>query len=289
MSSLMPKLLEKPRFTWYKQGQRTVSTAPSVFSEQLNIKTKALEFICDMEIVGMQYDIEGNRAMDRRMVEDLAETEDQIFTAIGKRIDLSSSAVLKDFLYREKGFEAPLQTKHGDDSTSGDALMALHKIHQLPWLEAIKKRNDVFAMHGNFIKTYIEDWVKSDGRVHPSYNLHGTSSHRISSSEPNLLNLPRGYYGYNIRQLYTAKPGYIFLAFDFSSCEVKILAALSGDETMIEACVSGKDFHSYTASMIYHIDYDEFVAIVKDHHHPDHKKFKNYRQGAKSVTFVMEA
>lgn len=285
MASLMPKLLEKPRYTWYQQGQRTVSTAPSVFSEQLNIKTKALEFICDMEIVGMQYDIEGNRAMDRRMVEDLAATEDQIFTAIGKRIDLSSAAVLKDFLYREKGFEAPLQTKHGDDSTSGDALIALNKIHQLPWLEAIKKRNDVMAMHGNFIKTYIEDWVKSDGRVHPSYNLHGTSSHRISSSEPNLLNLPRGYYGYNIRQLYTAKPGYIFLAFDFSSCEVKILAALSGDETMIEACVSGKDFHSYTASMIYHIDYDEFVAIVKDHHHPDHKKFKNYRQGAKSVTF----
>lgn len=285
MANLMPKLLEKPRFVWHNQGTRTVSTAPSIFSEQIDIKTKALEFICDMEIVGMEYDIEGNRRMDNTMAEDLAATEDQIFSAIGKRIDLSSAAVLKEFLYREKGFAVPFQTKHGDDSTSGDALKALYKQHGHEWLNAIKKRNDVLAMHNNFIRTYVEDWVKSDGRVHPSYNLHGTSSHRISSSEPNLLNLPRGYYGYNIRQLYTAKRGYIFLAFDFSSCEVKILAALSGDETMIEACVSGKDFHSYTASMIYHLDYDEFVAIVKDHTHPDHKLYKNYRQGAKSVTF----
>lgn len=285
MAALMPRLLERPRFVWYNQGVRTVSTAPSVFSEQIDIKTKALEFICDMEIVGMEYDIAGNRAMDQAMIEDLAATEDQIFSAIGKRIDLSSSTVLKDFLYREKGFSAPLQTKHGEDSTSGDALKALFKTHGFPWLEAIKKRNDIQSMHGSFIKTYVEDWVKSDGRVHPSYNLHGTSSHRISSSNPNLLNLPRGYYGYNIRRLYTSKKGCIFLAFDFSSCEVKILAALSGDETMIDACVSGKDFHSYTASMIYHLDYDEFVAIVKDHTHAEHKKYKNYRQGAKSVTF----
>lgn len=289
MASLMPKLLEKPRYVWHNQGVRTVGTAPSVFSEQIDIKAKALEFICDMEIVGMEYDIQGNRLMDNRMIEDLAATEDQIFTAIGKRIDLSSAAALKEFLYVEKGFKAPIQTKHGDDSTSGDALKALAKEHGLPWLEAIKKRNDVASMHNSFIRTYVDDWVKSDGRVHPSYNLHGTSSHRISSSNPNLLNLPRGYYGYNIRQLYTAKAGYIFLAFDFSSCEVKILAALSGDETMIDACVSGKDFHSYTASMIYHIDYDEFVAIIKDHHHPDHKKFKDYRQGAKAITFVTEA
>lgn len=285
MATLMPKLLEKPRFVWHKHGQRTVGTAPSVFSEQIDIKTKALEFICDMEIVGMEYDIEGNRLMDNRMIEDLAATEDQIFSAIGKRIDLSSSSALKEFLYTEKGYRPPIQTKHGDDSTSGDALLALFKEHKHPWLEAIKKRNDVASMHGNFIKTYVSDWVKSDGRVHPSYNLHGTSSHRISSSDPNLLNLPRGYYGYNIRRLYTAKKGYIFIAFDFSSCEVKILAALSRDETMIEACVSGKDFHSYTASMIYHVDYDEFVAIIKDHTHPEHKKYKNYRQGAKSVTF----
>lgn len=285
MASLMPKLLEKPRYTWYKQGVRTVSTAPSVFSEQIDIKTKALEFICDMEIVGMEYDIQGNRHMDNLMVEDLAATEEQIFSAIGKRIDLSSSAVLKEFLYVEKGFKAPIQTKHGDDSTSGDALKALAKQHQLPWLEAIKKRNDVASMHNSFIRTYVEDWVKSDGRVHPSYNLHGTSSHRISSSDPNLLNLPRGYYGYNIRRLYTSKAGFVFLAFDFSSCEVKILAALSGDETMMDACVSGKDFHSYTASMIHHLDYDEFVAIIDNHSHPDFKKYKDYRQGAKAITF----
>lgn len=285
MAALMPTLAAKNPFAWYHQGVRSVSPAPSVLQEQIEVKSRALEFICDMEIAGMAYDIQGNRAMDNRMIEDIAATEDQIFSAIGKRIDLSSSSVLKEFLYGEKGFTAPIQTKHGDDSTSGDALEALYKEHKLEWLKAIKRRNDVMSMHGSFIKTYVEDWVKHDGRVHPQYNLHGTSSHRISSQDPNLLNLPRGYYNYNIRRLYTSSKGMVFLTFDFSSCEVKILAALSGDETMIEACVSGKDFHSYTASMIYHVEYDEFVAIVKDHHHPDHKKYKDYRQGAKSVTF----
>lgn len=285
LAAMWPALNERRDYTFFKRGQATVVKTPSVRNEQLEVKKLALDFVCDMEVAGMAYDIPANRRMHQAMLEDLAKTEDQIFTAIGKRIDLNSGAALGDFLYRERGFDVPLQTKSGGDSTSGDALKALHKIHEHDWLKDIIKRNDVHAMHGNFIKTYVEDWVKSDGRIHPQYNLFGTSSHRISSSEPNLLNLPRGYYGYNIRELYITVPPMAFLTFDFSSCEVKILAALCKDEAMMDACAKGWDFHSFTGSMIAGLPYEEFVAIVKDEDHPEHKKYKGIRQDAKATTF----
>jgi len=89
----------------------------------------------------------------------------------------------------------------------------------------------------------------------------------------------RGYYGYNIRDLYTASEGYSLIAFDFSSCEVKILAALSGDENMIYACERGYDFHSFSASMMMGITYEEFIEKKKE------PKYKEARQFSKAVTF----
>lgn len=285
MSTLMPQMTERVLYSYYKEGERIQSYAPSVFSEISTIKSQALEFTCNLEIAGIKYDIEGNRAMNEVMIADILDTEDKIFKALGFKVDLNSADALADLLYNIKGFECPIKTKHGGESTSGDALKALYKKYGHEWLNLIKRRNDVYAMHSNFIKTYLEDWVKSDGRVHPRYNLNGTSSHRLSSSDPNLLNIPRGYYGYDIRSLYTVERGYVFITFDFSSCEVKILAALSGDEKMIDACRKGLDFHSFTASMMYNIPYEEMNAAVQDEHHPNHKLYKGFRQGAKAVTF----
>lgn len=285
MSKLIPSMCEQVPYAFYKGGERTQGFAPSVFSEICNIKSKALDFTCNLEIAGIQYDIAGNRAMHERMVADIADTEAKIFSELGFKVDLNSADALADLLYNKMGFECPIRTMHGGESTSGDALLALHKKYEHEWLKLIKRRNDVYTMHGNFIKTYIEDWVKSDGRVHPRYNLNGTSSHRLSSSDPNLLNIPRGYYDYDIRALYTVRKGSVFITFDFSSCEVKILAALSGDEKMIEACRKGLDFHSFTTSLMYGIPYEELVEAVDDEKHPNHKLYKGYRQGAKAVTF----
>lgn len=291
MAKLMPVLAERPDYMFYVGGKRQKGRAMSMLQEQETVKSKALLFACNLEIAGLRYDVEGNRRMAEAMREDIRATQSRIFEAIGREIDLNSSQEVALFLYSREhcGFEVPIKTKTGEDSTSGDALNALFEKYKTPWLKDMKRYKDVSSLHNSFIKTYIGDFVKSDGRVHPQYNLHGTSSHRISSDKPNLLNLPKGwdYPEYNIRSLYGVTPGMIFLTFDFSSCEVKILAALSGDEAMIEACISGKDFHSYTASMIYHLDYDELVAALDDEtkSHPRYKEFKNYRQWAKAVTF----
>lgn len=99
----------------------------------------------------------------------------------------------------------------------------------------------------------------------------------------NMLNMPRGDDVYNIRDLYKATPGYSLIAFDFSSCEVKILAALCKDPAMVYACEQGYDFHTFSASMIHDIDYHEFHKVKEDKTHPLHKQYKEWRQNAKAV------
>lgn len=287
LAAMWKVITDRPSFNHYSGGKLSKVKAPSIFEEHLEVKSKAIRFVCDLERAGMAYNIDGNRAMDLTMRQEIEETKISIFRALGREFNLESDVDLGDFLYGEDGcnFDVLLRTKHNAPATSGDALKALYDQYKHEWLLDIKKYVDISSMHNSFIKTYVGDWIKSDGRVHPQYNLHGTSSHRISSSSPNLLNLPRGYYGYNIRQLYTTVGRMVFLTFDFSSCEVKILAALSGDPMMIQACRDKLDFHSFTASMMYNLDYDELVAVLEDEHHPLYKEYKNLRQGAKAVTF----
>lgn len=283
--AMMEHIAPRNTYIMYSAGTRKPVKIPSIIDEHVHVKSKAIRFVCDMEVAGMAYDIEGNRKMDAAMSRDIQETRARIFEAVGTEFNVDSESELSDFLYRTQGFEVLLRTKHNAPSTSGDAVKALHKKYGHDWLLDIKRYLDVSSMHNSFIKTYLNDWVKSDGRVHPRYNLHGTSSHRLSSSDPNLLNLPRGYYGYNIRELYTVREEMVFVTFDFSSCEVKILAALSKDPKMIQACRDGLDFHSFTASMMYGIDYDTIVEIIDDEEHPRYKEIKDLRQGAKAVTF----
>lgn len=288
LSTLWPTIMERPKYKQYHNGKASIVNAPSIWSEHQEIKMPALRFIIDMEVNGLKYDIENNRAMDRKMRQRMHELDEKIYPAIKETpdtINLASGPELANLLYKKMGYKAEVFTKKNQPAVSGDALKALHKKHDQEWLLQLMERNDIASVHSSFIATYIEDWVKRDGRVHPSYNLHGTSSHRISSDRPNLLNLPNPMHGFNVRSNYIVDEGYVFLTFDFSSCEVKVLAAMCRDENMLKAILGGLDFHSYTASLMYSIPYDEFVEILKDEDHPDRGKFKQMRQGAKAVTF----
>ncbi len=278
LKALMPALTHRPRYRSYVGGVMSEVRAPDVFTELIDVKALALEFTCDLKICGMHYDIEANRAMGLKMQADMAQTKEVIDDIAGIDVPMSGGDFY-NYLYRTRGYVSEIKTKNGDDATSGDALESLAESYpeDEDLLHAMKRFIDVRAMFNGFINGYVEKFVKYDSRIHCDYLLHGTSSHRISSQNPNLLNMPRGYYGYNIRDLYTATPGYTLLAFDFSSCEVKILAALSGDENMIYACEQGYDFHSFSASLMMGISYEEFLR------NKHIKEFKDQRQYAKTV------
>lgn len=282
---LFPIIKERPEYKTKTNGTETTIRAPSIISEAIDIKSNALQFMVDMVVNGIQYDQQLNAEYDRKMIDHLHQLEEKIYAAAGERWNLDSDQECERVLFDKFKFETGVRTKGGKLSTSGEALEEMYKRYKHDWLRDLLIRNDVASIHRSFISGYIERYVKRDGRVHPNYNLHGTSSHRISGDNPNLLNIPSPKHGYNLRRLYTVRPGYAFLTFDFSSCEVKVLAALCKDETMLRAILGGLDFHSYTASQMKKMSYDEFVSVLSDETHPEYKKYKKWRQEAKAVTF----
>jgi DNA polymerase-1 len=254
------------------------------------------EFIIDLEINGMVYDVDRNRKISEQMVREVEEFDEKIFTALGKRINLDSGTEVGKLLYEELGFVAPFKTKSGDDATDGAALLTLAGLNplanqytaedpKLQFLADMAKRKDINSVHNTFIKTYVEDFVKRDGRIHPSYNMFGTSSFRITGDSPNLTQLPRPKHGYNVRECYTVDSGNVFIAFDFSSAEVKILGAICKDKNMLKAIAEGLDFHSYSASAMMRIPYDDYIHVLEDKTNALNKEYKRMRQVAKTLTF----
>lgn len=284
--ALWSRIIAKPEYRIVNDGDYETIKTPSVYSEALSIKKDAIQFMVDLTYNGLEYDVDLNRQYDKEMREQVNTLKEKVFAATGERWNTDSDVETQKVLFDKFKLTTSIRTKKGKESTSGDALIQMAKENpELPWLKDLVVLNDVAYVHRGFVETYIEKWVKKDGRVHPNYNLHGTSSHRISGDNPNLLNIPSPKHGYNLRRLFKVRPGYVFLTFDFSSCEVKILAALSQDPKMLEAILGGLDFHSYTAGLMYHIPYEEMVEAVEDDTHPNHKKYKNFRKNAKSVTF----
>lgn len=274
------------------------SKAPSIIDSFLNIEIPAQEFLIDMEINGMLYSPPRNEWIARKMMVQVEELEDKIFKGIGKKIDLNSAKKVAEFLHVEKGFKIDSKTKTGEAATDGQALMKLAGLDPLggkyitedpsiQWIADMALRKDIFSTFNTFIKSYVRDFVKRDGRIHPSYNQFGTSSFRITGSDPNLTQLPRSKHGYNVRVCYIVSDGHVFISFDFSSAEVKVLANISKEPAMLKAIADGLDFHSFSASMMLGIPYDEFVAVLADKKNPLFKTYKEHRQIAKILTFSL--
>jgi len=283
---LYPEVSNKPLYKVQKPGGFIEAIrAPSILEESLEIKKDALQFMIDLKVNGLLYDQVLHAQYEKEMIEHLGRLQERIFSGVGEEFNLGSTQECERILFGKFGLDTDIKTKTGSMSTSGDALKDMQKRYDIPWLKDMAIYGDIDGMYLNFIKDYVTKYVKRDGRIHANYNLHGTSSHRISGDKPNMLNLPRPKHGYNLRRLYKVAEGYAFLTFDFSSCEVKILAALCKDENMIKSILQGLDFHSYTASMMYHVDYSELHHAVENEDHPQHKLYKGYRKNAKAVTF----
>lgn len=199
ISRMFPQLIVKPEYR-VKEGPSKVvaKKAPALIEVYENFTSTIFDFVCDLELNGINYDQVANRRLDKSMREEIGLLEDRIFTSIGKRINIDSADVLGSYLYGELGLEAPHKTKSGSDSTDGAALLILSGLDPLKpgkyatkdpakqFLADIAKRKNLASVHRGFISTYIEDYVQPDGRVHALYNQFGTSTFRLSSSEPNL-------------------------------------------------------------------------------------------------------
>ena len=296
LGKLWPELNKVETMKVVKGASPTIVKAAPIVNSVIDIEMPAHEFILDLEINGIGYSKQRNKFYNLKMEAEVAELDDRIFSAIGKKINLDSGPVVAEFLYVTKGLKPPSMTKAGEPATDGEALLTLAGLDpmggkyvapdsSLQWLADMAKRKDINSVRNTFIKTYVEDWVKRTGRIHPSYNLFGTSSFRITGSDPNLTQLPRAKHGYNVRTCFTTRPGTVFISFDFSSAEVKILANMAKEPAMLKAIADGLDFHTFSASAMRGIPYDEMFGVLQDRTHSKFKEYKELRQLAKVLTF----
>lgn len=298
-SRMFPQLVDEPSyFVAGDDGNPKETFAMSIMETNENVTKLAMEYILDMEINGLKYDIAKNQAISAKMVAEIAALDEEIFKTIPRTVNMDSGKEVTDLLYNQMGFTPPFLTKSGEPSTDGEALLTLAGLNplnppkdyktpnpELQFLAWMAKRKDINSTHNTFIKTYVKDFVKRDGRIHPNYNLHGTSGFRISGDKPNLTQLPRPKHGYNIRECFIVEDKHVFIAFDFSSAEVKILGALCQDPAMLKAIEQELDFHSFSASSMLNVPYNEFMVVLSDKDHEKFKEYKGLRQTAKVLTF----
>lgn len=207
-------------------------------------------------------------------------------------VSLGSSVDLPQLMYSEEGFNFEVIKKNdsGKPSTDEETLTNLRltvKKSDSPkavFLDSLLELRGLEKMY----KTYIEGWhekTQDDDRLHGRFLIHGTTSGRLSSAEPNAQQIPKTSVDPNIKKQLVAPKGTLYIASDFSQAELRIMAHLSGDETYLNAFNSGQDPHLAIAATKYHVPYEEALKIYEDENHPDHKIWKVRRKQAKQIAF----
>lgn len=216
-----------------------------------------------------------------------------------REVNLGSPIDLPLLLYSKKGFNFPIikytkdkKTNRDTDkpSTDEDTLVELRLTVKDPESPKAIFLDNLLELRGlkKMYTTYIEGWhdkVQDDDRIHGQFKIIGTTSGRLSSSEPNLQQIPKTSVDANIKKQLVAPKGKLYMALDYSQAELRIMAHLSGDETYLEAFAKGQDPHLAIAANKYGVSYEEANKAYSDEQHPDYKLWKNRRKQAKQICF----
>lgn len=207
-------------------------------------------------------------------------------------VNLGSPKDLPLLVYNKKGFgfECTEFTDKGAPSTSEATLQQLRLTVKNPNNPKAIFLDNLLELRGlqKMYTTFIEGWhekIQSDNRLHGHYLIHGTTSQRFSSVDPNMQQIPKTTVDPNIKKQLIAKPGTLYLVFDYSQAELRVMAHLSGDKTYLDAFRNGEDPHLAIACKKYGVSYDEIKPILDDEEHKDHKIWKVRRKQAKQLAF----
>ena len=235
-----------------------------VLSDRLNsiIKERQqTELLCDVEIPlsrvlvamereGMQVDTVGIRKFSEKLSSDIAILEKDIYSLAGEEFNINSPKQLGVILFERLGLPAKKKTKTGY-STNAEVLEALAEDY--PIVSKILEYRTLSKLRSTYCEGLLKA-VDSDSRVRCTFNQTETRTGRLSSTEPNLQNIPvRTPLGREMRKFFVAREGFVIIDADYSQIELRVLAALSGDKNMIEAFNSGVDIHTVTASKVFGI------------------------------------
>ncbi len=214
--------------------------------------------IVEMQRAGVKLDVDFLAEMSRRLSERLAELQKEIEEQVGHPLNIRSTQQLSVALFDEMGLAQRWMRrgKSGHYSTAADVLEKLRDKH--PVIGLILEHRQLSKLQGTYVDALPELVNPRTGRLHTSYNQAGTATGRVSSSNPNLQNIPiRTELGRQIRRAFVAEEGWRLLAADYSQVELRVLAHVSGDPAMLAAFRRGEDIHASTAASIYGVPLDQ--------------------------------
>ena len=233
------------------------------------VEMPLLYVLFDMEQAGFQVDAQVLSALGAEFTKEAEELKEEVYRLTGQRgFNLNSPQQLGKVLFEDLNLPHGKKTQRGY-STDADTLEKLSDLH--PCIEKILKYRQAVKLNSTYIDALLRK-MDSTGRVHTYFDQTGTATGRISSSEPNLQNIPvRTEMGREIRKAFIVKPGFILADADYSQIELRVMAHFSGDHAMVDAFNKGQDIHTRTAAEVYGVPME---AVTRD-----------MRSSAKAVNF----
>ena len=216
--------------------------------------------LAEMETAGMAVDQEALLAFGAMLTKEIASRQALIYALAGEEFNINSTKKLGEILFERLGLPPVKKTKTGY-STNAEVLEKLKDQH--PIVSQIME----YRMLTKLNSTYAEGLSKviaPDGRIHSQFQNMVTATGRLSSTEPNLQNIPvRTELGSEIRKMFVARPGWVLVDADYSQIELRVLAHIAEDTAMCEAFSSGQDFHRVTAAQVFHVPLEEVTPLMR--------------------------
>lgn len=225
------------------------------------VELPLVSILKEMENAGVRVDVDKLRQGEKQLTAELNELEQRIYSSVGTQFNINSPRQVGELLFEQLKLDSKAKkSKTGQYTTSEEVLVGLKDRHEVVGL--ILEYRELKKLISTYISTLPSYISEKDGKIHTTYNQTVTATGRLSSSNPNLQNLPiRSERGRMIREAVIADEGCMFLSADYSQIELRLMAHLSQDEHMLEAFRANQDIHAATAARIFRKPIEE---ISKD-------------------------
>ncbi len=198
----------------------------------------------------------------------------------------SPDQVIGLFYTSKHGFQFPIlkRTDKGKPSTDEETLLKLRPRDTTGFIDQLLKNRELTKIYSTYI-IGVRERIATDGRVHATYHIHGTVTGRLSCVKPNIQNIPRGHTAGDIKKFFIPPKGYVLLQLDYAQAELRVMAEMANETSMIEAFQKGLDIHTATAAKKYKFPAEEAVKILKSENHADKSLWEKRRKQAKTINF----
>lgn len=217
--------------------------------------------LATMEEAGVKVDSALLSDVSRRLTRELANLEEEIYRRAGLRFNINSPQQLSEVLFEKLGLPAGSRTKTGR-STNVEVLKKLAGLHEVPGM--VLTYRSMTKLKSTYLDVLPRLADPATGRIHTTFNQTATVTGRLSSTDPNLQNIPvRGKWGEKIRRAFIAEKGHLLVSADYSQIELRVLAHLSGDRALVQAFREDRDVHALTAAGLFQVSPEQVTPAMR--------------------------